>query len=109
MPAGDRSIASPSRVTVAPPPTARSGLRRAEVASATQAGEGFLQMTESAEIARRAWAQAKADLAAAVSNSTNGRRLLAIPELRDDVAFCAQRDVFNLVAVLEADGTLRRR
>ena len=44
----------------------------------------------------------------AVRDSENGRRLLAIPELRDDVAFCARRDFFNLVAIMHADGSLRR-
>jgi phosphosulfolactate phosphohydrolase-like enzyme len=33
--------------------------------------------------------------------------LLANPDLRDDVAFCAQRDVFNLVAVMDGAGALR--
>jgi 2-phosphosulfolactate phosphatase len=64
---------------------------------------------ESAEIARRAWAQAEFDLAAVVCNATNARRLLAIPELRDDVAFCLQRDVFPLIAKMEADGAIRRQ
>jgi 2-phosphosulfolactate phosphatase len=72
-------------------------------------GEGFVQMADSAEIARRAWAQAKADVAGAFQTSTNARRLLAIPELRDDVAFCLQRDVFPLVARMEADGAIRRQ
>jgi phosphosulfolactate phosphohydrolase-like enzyme len=48
-------------------------------------------------------------LAAAVGNATNARRLLAIPELRDDVAFCLQRDVFPLIARMEADGAIRRQ
>jgi 2-phosphosulfolactate phosphatase len=72
-------------------------------------GEGILQMTDSAEIARQFYAQAKSDLAAAVRNATNARRLLAIPELRDDVAFCLQRDVFPLIARMEADGAIRRQ
>jgi len=72
-------------------------------------GEGTLQMTKWAEIARHSYAQAKSDLAAAVSNATNARRLLAIPELRDDVAFCLQRDVFPLIARMEADGAIRRQ
>jgi 2-phosphosulfolactate phosphatase len=72
-------------------------------------GEGVFQMTESAEIARRDYAQAESDLAAAVRNATNARRLLAIPELRDDVAFCLQRDVFPLIARMEADGAIRRQ
>ena len=65
--------------------------------------------SESAEIARRFYAQAKSDLAAAVRSATNARRLLAMPELRDDVAFCLQRDVFPLVARMEADGAIRRQ
>ena len=67
------------------------------------------KISDSAEIARRAWAQAKSDLAAAVCNATNARRLLAIPELRDDVAFCLQRDIFPLIARMEADGAIRRQ
>ncbi len=66
-------------------------------------------MSGSAEIAKLAWAQAESDLSAAVRNSTNGRRLLAISELRDDVAFCLQRDVFPLIARMEADGAIRRQ
>jgi len=50
---------------------------------------------------------AKSELAVKISNSENGRRLLAIPELRDDVAFCLQRDIFPLVAKMDADGTIR--
>ena len=53
--------------------------------------------------------QAKADLAAVISHSENARRLLSIPELRDDVAFCLQRDLFPLVAKMEADGAIRRQ
>jgi len=67
------------------------------------------KISDSTEIARHDYAQAKSDLAAAVRNATNGRRLLAIPELRDDVAFCLQRDVFPLIARMEADGAIRRQ
>ncbi len=67
------------------------------------------QMSDSAEIAQRAWIQAKSDLVGAVCNSENARRLLAIPEVRDDVAFCLQRDIFPLVARMEADGAIRRQ
>lgn len=62
---------------------------------------------DSAEIALLAFMQAKSDLAAAISNSENAWRLLAIPELRDDVAFCSQREIFPLVAKMEADGIFR--
>ncbi len=60
----------------------------------------------SAQIARQTWLTAKPDLLAAIRRSENARRLLAIPELRDDVAFCLQRDIFSLVAKMEA-GVIR--
>jgi 2-phosphosulfolactate phosphatase len=66
-------------------------------------------LSGSAKIARQLYAQTESDLAAAVRNSTNARRLLAIPELRNDVAFCLQRDVFPLIARMEADGAIRRQ
>ena len=69
-------------------------------------GEGFVEMSDSAELARRVWAQAKSDLAGAVCGSQNARWLLAIPELRDDVLFCLQQDIFPLVAKLETDGII---
>jgi 2-phosphosulfolactate phosphatase len=75
--------------------------------SVRRPGEGFVQMTESAETARNAWRKAKSSLIEVVSESENARRLLAIPELRDDVAFCLRQDVFNLAAVLGRDGDIR--
>jgi 2-phosphosulfolactate phosphatase len=65
------------------------------------------KFSDSAEIALRTYAQVKPDLAAAIGRSQNGRQLLAIPELREDVAFCLQRDVFPLVAKMEANGAIR--
>ncbi len=64
-------------------------------------------LSDSAEIARRTFVQTKPDLAAAIGDSQNGRRLLAIPELREDVAFCLQRDIFPMVAKMEADGVIQ--
>ena len=59
--------------------------------------------------ARTSYVQAVlTSLTAAIGNSQNGQRLLANPELRDDVAFCAQRDIFYLVAAMQADGSLRK-
>ena len=60
-------------------------------------------------IALKTFTEMKSDLAAAIGSSQNGRRLLAMPELRDDVAFCAQLDVFDLVAVMDKDGAIRAR
>jgi 2-phosphosulfolactate phosphatase len=59
-------------------------------------------------VAQKAYAISSEHFPNALRDSENGRRLLAIPELRDDVAFCAQRDVFNLVAMMQEDGALRK-
>jgi 2-phosphosulfolactate phosphatase len=61
---------------------------------------------DSARIARIFYAESKSDLATVVSNSENAQRLLSIPELRGDVAFCLQRDIFPLVAKME-NGAIR--
>jgi 2-phosphosulfolactate phosphatase len=61
----------------------------------------------SVEIARRAYAQAKSNLAGAMRDSENARRLLANPDLRDDVAFCLQRDTCPLIARMETNGAIR--
>jgi 2-phosphosulfolactate phosphatase len=64
-------------------------------------------LSDSVETALSAWRKAKSNLFAAVSDVENARRLLAIPELRDDVVFCLQQDKYPLVAQMEADGTIR--
>ena len=66
------------------------------------------ELSDSAEIARQTFLRSKSDLSAAIAGSKNGRRLLSISALRADVAFCSQRDVFNLVALMDGDGKLRR-
>jgi 2-phosphosulfolactate phosphatase len=63
--------------------------------------------SDATEIAARTFLSAKADLPAVIASSQNARRLLAIPDLRADVAFCAQRDIFKTVAVMNADGAIR--
>ena len=71
-------------------------------------GDARPTLSASTESALQTYAKAKSDLAATViRDSENGRRLLAIPELRDDVAFCLQRDIFPLVAKMESDGAIR--
>jgi 2-phosphosulfolactate phosphatase len=64
-------------------------------------------IADSALLARRLFALEAPDLAAAFRRSRNGRRLLTIEELRDDVAFCAQRDCVNLAAAMDRDGKVR--
>ncbi len=66
-------------------------------------------LSDSAQTALLAFTKAKDDLAAMVCSSENARRLLSIPELRDDVAFCLQHDIFPLVARMEHDGAIRRQ
>jgi 2-phosphosulfolactate phosphatase len=68
---------------------------------------GGVRLNDSAETALDAWRKAKSNLLAVVSVAENARRLLAVPELRDDVAFCLRRDVFNLAAALGRDGAIR--
>ena len=62
---------------------------------------------DSARMARNIYEQHQTDLPAAVVNSSNGRRLLGVPELRDDVACCLERDRFDFV-VGSVAGELRR-
>lgn len=66
-----------------------------------------LELYDSAEIARRAYREARSDLLGAISCSQNGRRLLANAELREDVEFCLRRDAYELVALLGTDGMVR--
>ncbi len=65
-------------------------------------------VADSALVCRRLFESAKPDLLSAASQSRNGRRLLARPELAADVAFCLQRDAFDLVAGQAADGAIRK-
>lgn len=81
-----------------------------DVLAAGALGEKLLDakttFTDSAQIALAAFAQAKGDLAAAIAKAENARRVLGIPELRDDVKFCLQQDTFNFVAALK-DGEIK--
>ena len=70
-----------------------------------QYGSGAV--ADSAHIARRLFRLEQRNLLAAVAQSRNGRRLMANPDLREDVPFCLQRDLFRLVAALGKDGAVR--
>jgi 2-phosphosulfolactate phosphatase len=76
-----------------------------DVLAAGALGEilGAAELSDSAQIALAVFGQAKGDLAGAVSKSENAMRLLAIPDLREDVEFCLQRDIFDFVAAREGD------
>jgi phosphosulfolactate phosphohydrolase-like enzyme len=58
-------------------------------------------------MAREIYLQHHSELMRAMEHSRNGRRLLANPDLRDDVTWCLQRDKFPLVAKLERDSIIR--
>lgn len=71
--------------------------------------ETHSKRTDSAIAARAAYFEAvRAGLDRKISLSENAQRLLSLPELRDDVAFCLQRDIYPLVAKMGIDGVIRR-
>ena len=65
--------------------------------------------TDSARMAREIYLQHRDELTRAMEHSRNGWRLLSNPELRDDVAWCLQRDKFPLVAKLDRDSIVQHK
>src|SRR5262245_56990779 len=63
----------------------------------------FGGISDSARMARELYLTAKGDLAGAMKHSRNAQRLLAKPELKDDVAFCLQCDIFHFAAGLKGN------
>ena len=61
-------------------------------------------VADSAEMARRLYPLMQNDLLGAMRFSRNGRRLLDHPELRADVSYCMQREIHQLVAMMQPDG-----
>ncbi len=66
------------------------------------------QIADSAQIARTLWSCFRGDLSQLAGLSSNARRLLGVPELRDDVAFCLRMNVYELVARLGNHQTVLR-
>lgn len=64
-------------------------------------------VADSALAAQRLFESERKDLLGAAARSRNGRRLLANPDLREDVAFCFRRDALGLVAGLDRDGWVK--
>lgn len=58
-------------------------------------------------IAARIYRDHAGDLAAALRLARNGRQLLSIPDLRDDVDFCARLDTIPRPAALFPDGQIK--
>ena len=65
------------------------------------------KIVDSAQIVRQIFLSAKKDFAAAIQLSRNARRLLANPDLRDDVEFCFRRDTLDFVVEMSG-GTVRK-
>lgn len=64
-------------------------------------------VADSAQMAREIYRLASGDLLAAVQRARNARRLLALPELREDVALCLQRDIVDVLTEMSAAGSVR--
>jgi 2-phosphosulfolactate phosphatase len=62
---------------------------------------------DAAGMARTLYRAHAGDLPAALALAANGARLLAQPTLAGDVACCARLDTLDLVAALDADGSVR--
>lgn len=65
-------------------------------------------IADSAAIAKQVYRDQAHDLLGAMRFARNGRRLLSVPELKDDVAFCLQRDTVPFVAGLTPAGVVTR-
>lgn len=65
-------------------------------------------VADSVQLARQAYDRGAGDLLCAITAANNARRLLALPDLRDDVAVCLRRDSANILAEMTPDGAVRR-
>src|SRR5262245_50378814 len=61
-------------------------------------------VSDAAEVARRLYPLMQSNLVEAMKSCRNGRHLLSMPELRDDVWFCVQRETVSFVACVGPDG-----
>lgn len=66
-----------------------------------------LKMRDSAEIALATYLHHKPNLIAAVSAARNGRKLLSIPELAEDVPVCFAMDKLKITARMDRSGVIR--
>jgi 2-phosphosulfolactate phosphatase len=64
--------------------------------------------SDSVLIAVNQYLQVSHSLGFVMAQSRNARRLLSRPELRDDVAYCVQRDIYDFVAAMGKDGLVTK-
>jgi 2-phosphosulfolactate phosphatase len=67
-----------------------------------------LLLADSALRAHEIFSGSEADLEGAMARSSNAQRLLTIPELREDVTFCLTENLFPIVVLADASGSLHR-
>ncbi len=65
------------------------------------------QMADSGRMAQALFSQIKGEVRRAFASSVNGQRLNQIPELRDDLDFCSQIDLFHHPVRMDNQGCLR--
>ena len=102
-PADLRLVCSGTHEEAAYEDTLAAGALCELIGSNEPAGQG----SDAVALARQIYRAAQGDLLAAMQHSRNARRLLAIPELRDDVPLCLRRDTLEFIATQRADGTIR--
>ncbi|MGV3754232.1 MAG: 2-phosphosulfolactate phosphatase [Verrucomicrobiota bacterium] len=66
------------------------------------------RVVDSAQIARAVYLQERGDLLGAMQRASNGARLLSMPDLKDDVAFCLRRNAVPVLVQMDKDGIVRR-
>jgi 2-phosphosulfolactate phosphatase len=64
------------------------------------------RVADSALAARLLYQEARVDLPRALARARNGARLLEQPDLRDDVAFCAQLDLVPFTTTMTPEGII---
>ena len=63
--------------------------------------------SDSVGMAVSLFAEASSRLGSIMAQSRNARRLLSQPELRDDVAYCALRDIYGFLAQMRKDALVK--
>ncbi len=66
------------------------------------------EIGDAAQIARQLFRTSRDNLTSVIQHASNGRRLLGIPELADDVSLCLAPDRFDFIARMGSDGAVRR-
>jgi len=64
-------------------------------------------VSDAAEMARQTYRIMQRDLYSAMQYARNGRRLLSMPDLKEDVRFCVQRETLTHVAAMNEAGEIR--